>query len=81
MGKTYNFTFIAKSETDNLINSDYTFTVEVPINLPPKFKTPLFPQTVTAGTTFEWELPELKDPDGEAIALINVKLGMAGLWM
>ena len=55
--------------------------MEVPLNLPPVFETDLKSQTITAGTSSEWKLPKLKDPEGEAVSLINVKLGTTSTWM
>ena len=45
------------SDIDKMTNTEYTFTVEVPKNYPPKFKTAIAAQTLTAGTSFDWKLP------------------------
>ena len=48
--KSYSFVLVATDEEDKIFNTDYTFVVEVPRNLPPYFETALTQKTVTAGT-------------------------------
>ena len=80
-GETYSFTFVAMSDIDKMTNSEYKFTVEVPKNQPPTFTKSIVFQTVTAGTSFDWKLPSLVDPEGDDIATLNVKMGMASKWI
>ena len=67
------FTFRLFVTAEEFINSEYVFKIKTTFkNDPPVFAEALKLQQVFIGSTFEWNLPKVIDPEFDAITLMTL---------
>lgn len=71
-GKDFRFRLVATTTDEAAKNTDYSFLVKTLFkNTAPTLKGVLSPQTLTAKVLASWRLPEIGDPEGDAISSVS----------